>query len=184
MRVLSLDPSVNTTGWAIYSPLQKTRKRAWQWGTIKMEGYSLEMRIMSLCQSLDQLACPEGGKAEPFPEFLVTEKPTFFSSERGQVAAHMNYTINLAAINYFVAGWFRIDHRHHFAITATQWKGAISKVVTAKRFFREFPKVEPLSLSEHAVDAVMLCRWAVEHLIANAPLGVRRSSPEDWLSHL
>lgn len=143
------------------------------------------MKIIDLAQSIRSRACPEGGTSnKDMPEFLVTEKPAFFSSERGQIAAHMNYTIDLAAINYFIAGWFRYDHRHHFAITANQWKGSIDKAITAKRFFRDFPWVSPTTLSEHAIDSIMMHRFAIQQFISRAPQALIGSSPEEWLSKL
>lgn len=180
MRSLALDPSVNNVGWSIYTPTAKTKKKAWRWGTIKVEGSNLEMKIIDLCQQLNQLACPEG---ESMPEFFISEKPAFFSSEAGQIAAHLNYTIDLAAINYFIAGWFKYDHRHHFAITAKQWKGSVSKAVTARRFFRDFPHVSPATLSEHAIDSIMLHRFAIEQFIAVSPRALIGSSPEAWRLH-
>ncbi len=181
MRILSLDPSVNNVGWALCNEQKPNKKKAWKYGTLKLSGSSLEMRIMDMCQQLEELVS-EGG--EGMPEFLVTEKPAFFSSERGQVAAHMNYTIDLAAVNYFFAGWYHYDHRHHFAITANQWKGSVAKVVTARRFFRDFPHVNPLTMSEHAIDAVMMCRFTIEHFLCYLPQGVLCSSPAKWQSLL
>lgn len=183
MRCLSIDPSVNNVGWSIFTAGQKSKRDSWIWGTLKLTGGSLEMRIMDLVYQLDQLARPEGGAdVGDMPDFLVTEKPTFFSSERGQIAAHSNYTIDLAAINYFIAGWFRYTHRNHFAITATHWKGSVSKLVTARRFFRDFPRVDPLTMSEHSVDAVMMNRFAIEQFIVHLPPSLLCSSPQDWTS--
>lgn len=161
MRILSLDPSVNNVGWSVLNTKAKNKKQAWKWGTFKIEGNNLEMRIMDLIQLID----------DEIGEFhiLITEKPTFFSSEKGHIAAHLNYTIDLAAICYGVAGWFHMDHRTHFAITATQWKGQVSKAITARRFFRQFPEVNPDTLSEHAIDSIMLCRFAVEQFILWLP---------------
>lgn len=151
MRSLSLDPSVHNVGWSLVNPGKSTREKAWRWGTFKLEGNSLEMKLIHL---RDQIIETVGEF-----EFLITEKPAFFSSERGQIAAHMNYTINLAAVNYYIAGWFHMDHRHHFAITANQWKGSVPKAVTARRFlryFEHFSKAKLASIDEHGIDAVML----------------------------
>lgn len=181
MRSLAIDPSVNNVGWSIYDPKASTKKKAWKWGTIKVEGSNLQMKIMDLAQTLESLARSEGGE---MPEFFISEQPAFFSSERGQIAAHMNYTIDLAAINYFIAGWFKYDHRRHLAITANQWKGNISKAITARRFFREFPKVDPMTLSEHTIDSIMMHRFAIQSFIIHLPRALRDSSPEEWLSKL
>lgn len=174
MKILSLDPSINNVGYAVLDGKAKTKESAWLWGTIYPQGNNLQMRIMDLIQHLSI-------EVGPF-DLLVTEKPAFFSSERGQIAAHMNYTIDLAAINYSVAGWFHKDHRQHFAITATQWKGMVSKAITAKRFFRRFPEVTASNISEHAIDAVMLLRFAVEEFICRLPKEKLGVSPEHLLS--
>lgn len=114
------------------------------------------MRMFDLIQKIDELGLKF--------DFLITEKPAFFASERGQVAAHQNYTIDLAAIAFYVAGWFRMDHRHHYSITATQWKGTVSKAITARKFFKQWPKVDSASLDDHAIDAIMLHRfWLTDY---------------------
>jgi len=163
MKVLSLDPSKNNVGWATFDGTRKVKPRAWKWGTFQLEGMNLEMRMYDLVQKIGE----EIGEFD----FLVTERPAFFSCERGEIAAHQNYTIDLAAIAYYVAGWYHMDHRHHFAITANQWKGTVSKAVTARRFFRSFPYVDPQTLSEHAIDAVMLARFTLHDYICNMPSG-------------
>jgi len=174
MKMLILDPSKNNVGWATFNTKARTRRGAWKWGTWKPEGHSLEMRMTDLVQTI-------GMEIGEF-DLLVTERPAFFSSERGQIAAHMNYTIDLAAISYFIAGWFHMDHRRHLAITANQWKGTVSKEITALRFFKRFPHVAPSSLTEHAIDAVMLGRFAIETFVVRMPQSLRGSSPELLLS--
>lgn len=161
MRILALDPSVHNVGWCRVDTSKQSLRRIWQWGTFKLEGNSLEMKVLDLIQRI---------KADVGSfDMLVTEKPMFFSSERGQIAAHMNYTIDLAAVNYYVAGWFHMDHRTHFAITANQWKGSVPKDVTARRFFRDFPKVKSIAISEHAIDAAMMLRYWIESMAMYLP---------------
>lgn len=176
MRILMIDPSKNNVGWATLNTGCKKRERAWKWGTWHPQGHNLQMRMVDLAQTIE---------AEiPEFDFLITEKPMFFSSERGQVAAHQNYTIDLAAISYFIAGWFKMDHRRHFPITANQWKGQVTKEITARRFFAAFPKIEKGSLSEHAIDAVMLGRWTIENYFFDLPPALLGSSPESLRSLL
>lgn len=137
------------------------------------------MKITDLIQTIEE----EIGEFH----FLCTERPAFFSSERGQIAAHMNYTIDLAAINYGVAGWFHMDHRHHFAITATQWKGQVSKEITARRFFKRFKWVKKgkvgadSGISEHSIDATMLARFCIEEYLVRVPRSLLDSPPESLL---
>lgn len=172
MKSVSIDPSVNFVGWSSFNSRAKSRSKAWKWGTIRPEGVNLEMRIMNLIEELAPIM--------EDADFFITERPAFYSSERGMIAAHQNYTIDLAAVAYFVAGWFHMDHRKHFAITAPQWKGSVPKAVTARRFFRDFPNVKEATLSEHAIDAVMLHRWWIENVAMVTPRVVRLGSLESF----
>lgn len=161
MTLLSIDPSVHNVGWALFNTKAKNQATAWQFGTWHPTGFNLEMKITDVIQTIDS----QIGEFD----FLCTERPAFFSSERGQIAAHMNYTIDLAYINGYLAGWFRKDHRRHFGITANQWKGTINKTITGRRFFRSFPHVKPSSLDEHAIDAIMLARFCVDQFLCTTP---------------
>lgn len=152
MKILSLDPSINDVGYAMLDSEGGDRWSAWKWGTFNLSGKNRMMRIMDLCERIQDLG--------DF-DILITEMPMFYSSEKGQVAAHQNYTIDLAAISFYVAGWFLMDHRHHFAITASEWKGSVAKIITARQFFHYWPRVTSNEISEHAIDAVMLLRYWV-----------------------
>jgi Holliday junction resolvasome RuvABC endonuclease subunit len=168
MKSLSIDPSINNVGWSLFDSKAETKQEAWLWGTIHPTGANLEMRITDTIQQLSDLFTWD------VLDYLITERPAFFSSERGQIAAHMNYTIDLAAVAYYIAGWFHMDHRKHFAITANQWKGSVPKAVTARRFFASFPKVDVNTLDEHAIDAVMLHKWWLENVATVTTRVLRR----------
>lgn len=159
MILLTLDPSKNDVGYSVFNTAAKKPQAVWRWGTWKLEGHNLEMRMFDLVQKI----------AEDIGHFdyLCTERPAFFSSERGQIAAHMNYTIDLAAISFYVAGWYHMDHRTHFAITANQWKGTVKKAITARRFFRRFPNAEVRGITDHAIDATMLGVFCIETVLIN-----------------
>lgn len=180
MKALCLDPSVNNCGWATFKielcQAKDTQKKtlAWKWGTLHPRGRNLEEKMYDLLQQVEETVGPV--------DFLITEKPTFFSSERGQIAAHQSYTIDLAAVSYYIAGWLHMDHRHHFAITANQWKGSVPKAITARRFFKSFPKVDPKSLSEHAIDAAMLMRFWLENFAIYSPLINKKIDPKSILA--
>lgn len=179
MKVLALDPSVNNVGWSTFTvPKRKdsrfTRLKAWKWGTWQPEGGSLEMRMMDLCHTIDR-------EIDGF-DYLITERPAFYNNERGTIAARLNYTIDLGSINFFVAGWFHMDHRRHFSITATQWKGSVDKVITLRHFFRCFGEKHK-NLTDHAVDATMLLRFWLQSYAIASPLVAQHISPE-WLREL
>lgn len=198
MRVLSIDPSINNVGWAVFdtepaSKLLKARRQAlkgegvvgkispllkeelrlesWTWGTFQLGGTSLQMRIIDLVQQITMELGDEW-------DFIITEKPAFYSSQKGQIAAHQNYTIDIAAVGFFVAGWFHMDQRTHHPITAITWKGSVSKEITARHFFRIFGKETKRGITEHSIDAVMLLRYWLENWAVLSPLVVRHTSAE------
>lgn len=187
MRVISIDPSVNNVGYCIFEPhltgpKANRKKKSWRWGTIKPEGFSLEQKALDICQIIQSELFPWDDKYDGVGEFdfLVTEKPAFYSSEKGQIAAHQNYTIDLAAINYFVAGYFRKDHRTHYSITATAWKGSVPKIITMKKFYRTFgidPNVPNKKLTDHAIDATMLLHFWLTTYAMVSPLVAPHISP-------
>lgn len=171
MRLLALDPSVNDVGWATFDTseikvghqyllknIDRLRKIAirqvWKWGTWHLEGTSLEMRQLDLVQTII-------ANIGPF-DILIGEKPSFFDNARGHIASRQNYTIDLAAVLNYVAGWFHKDHRNYFPINVMAWKGNVPKMVTARQFFRIFgykERIPPAGLTDHAIDATMLLHY-------------------------
>lgn len=147
IKLLSLDPSVNQVGFATlqFSP---EGEQMWTWGSWTLSGYNLLERCSDLCAYVQQ-----SGNAD-FTD-LILEWPTYYASDTGQIAAKMNYTINLAAIAMYVAGFFHTPVSRIDLVTAPQWKGQANKRITARRFFRNFGE-EALQVDQHAVDAVML----------------------------
>lgn len=156
MRILAIDPSVNWVGWTLFDSKKRTPRKQWKWGTIQVEGNNYQMKLVMLLQTLEELGLLD-------VQHLVTEWPTFFSSQKGQIAAHQNYTIDLGGVCAFLAGSMGLDHRHWHLLTATTWKGSVNKYVTGRKFFRVF-NIEPSNLSEHAIDSTMLLRyWIINY---------------------
>lgn len=150
MRVLAIDPSINNVGFAIWDSTKKDRYKAWRWGCWRLQGYNYQMKLMDLIEHIDT-------EIEDF-DILVTEWPAFYTSDKGKIAAHQNYTIDLAGICYFIAGWYRRNHRQHFPLTASMWKGSVPKLVTQRKFIRTFGKIAH-QINEHAVDATMMLHY-------------------------
>lgn len=152
MKIVSLDPSVNNVGWAIYDSSKKSKdgKAAWTWGKWKLEGDNYQMRLVDAVERMTVII----GELD----ILITEWPMFYSSQAGQVAAHNNYTINLAGFCAYVAGRYNLNHRNWYLITASQWKGTVKKEITARKFFRYF-KCNPNMYSDHEIDAIMLLHY-------------------------
>lgn len=156
MRILSIDPSVNNVGWALLNTDGKTPKERWRTGLIKPEGRNFAMKCVCLLQELMALSEGEEGL-----DLLLTEWPTFFDSSKGHMAARQNYTVDLAGICGYIAGGLGMDHRRWHLATATEWKGSVSKIVTARKFYRHFGKTFHHSISEHEMDAAMLLHWFI-----------------------
>jgi len=127
MRILSIDPSAaQRVGWAIYD----TEEKEWDWGHIDIEGLNFKVRCRNLADSLAALQLNF--------EQIVFEWPTYYHGERGQIAAQQNFTVNLAGIVMFIAGWFQMEPKDYFHYTAPQWKGTVPKQVTARKFLKLF----------------------------------------------
>ncbi len=88
-------------------------------------------------------------------DVLVCEWPMFYEGEKGQTSARQGHTINLAGIAMFIAGWFQVPFKNLYLYTAPQWKGTVSKQVTAKRFLKLFGE-EYMGTDHNAIDAIML----------------------------
>lgn len=173
MRILSLDPSVNNVGACLFDSTKKKLRNQWKWKTYKLEGHNYQMKMVDMVQLI------VGDYGEDV-DYLITEWPTFFSSEKGQVAAHQNYTINLAGACAYLAGRLGMDHRNWHIATATTWKGSVSKYITSQRFFRTFG-IQPSLVSEHAIDATMLLLWWLRTHGAKAFQRVGEDFPESPL---
>lgn len=151
MKLLALDPSINFVGWCCFNSVKKEETKRWSWGTIRLEGSNYQMRLMMLIQEIEELGLLDCAH-------LIGEWPTFFAGEKGHIAAHQNYTIDLAGVVAYLAGSMGLDHRHWHLSTATTWKGSVPKTVTQKKFLRIFGK-RFIDVSEHAIDATMLMHW-------------------------
>ena len=174
IRILALDPSVNRCGYAsalfepkpgftfpdvdpstgdvihrVESPQWNEQTSEWSWGFFDMQALGYVARLHEICGFIE-LIYPEGF------DIMICEWPAFYDVERGHVAAVRGDTINLAGINCFVAGWFRVPTNRLTFITATKWKGSVSKEVTRQRFFRSFGLKKIYSVDHNAVDAAMI----------------------------
>lgn len=171
LRVLAIDPSTNDVGWCFFtrdivksealvpgSLVANEYETGWQWGVCHLSGWNLLQRCKDLVHQLYEQDLP----LEELTH-LIIEWPMFYESTKGQIAAQEGYTINLAAVGCYLAGWLRIDVDQIELITAPKWKGNASKNMTARRFFRKF-NLDPLQQVDHnAVDATMLLYQRASH---------------------
>ncbi len=156
-KILSLDPSINHVGFATLQ-IYDDGTAEWKWGVWHLEGTHIVDRWHDLRAYIQMHIGTDF-------DTLVIEWPQFYNSTKGSVAAKQGYTINLAAIGAFVAGWFGLPPDRIHLITAPQWKGTQTKQITAKRFFRAFD-LETAQVDNNAIDAAMLLlAWARGELL-------------------
>ena len=154
-KILALDPSVmNRLGWACviltFNELGVCVKDEWDYGAFQIDGTNFQMRCSDAKDHLIHLGFPF--------DILVCEWPAFYGGEKGQIAAQQGYTINLAGIAMYLAGFFQVHYRNLFLYTAPTWKGTVKKAVTARRFFRMFGENE-MKVDHNAIDACMMLVW-------------------------
>lgn len=149
-KALSIDSSVNTVGFATLQIAIEEDQKAfyWEYGTWNLEGDDLLGRCRDLCHYVQQ-------SGHDNFDHLIIEWPMFYESTKGQIAAQQSYTINLAAVGAYLAGFFHTPLEKVTLVTAPQWKGNATKDVTARRFFRQFGD-NHLQVDHNAVDAVMM----------------------------
>lgn len=144
MIILAIDPSVaNRTGWATYD----TEKKDWKWGFWQSEGINFKVRCVNLRNDI----------IRDIPHFdqLIVEWPMYYTGERGQIAAQQNFTINLAGMGMYIAGYFQIEPKNLFLCTAPSWKGTVPKQVTARRFYKFFG-LHLKDVDHNTIDATMM----------------------------
>jgi hypothetical protein len=107
---------------------------------------------------------------------IVAEMPTFFSSEKGRIAAKEGYTINLALVLGSIIGRFDLVAEQKMPVqlyTPGMWKGQVSKEITRKKFFRTFKDASGGIYDNDTVDAIMILSFWLEKKYPQVPVQVR-----------
>jgi hypothetical protein len=158
MKIVSIDPSINDVGWAVVDGLKRSKsgvwdnsKAKWTWGHWKIGGVSLTFKLREI---VEWMIIEFDGLEEG--DWLVLEWPAFFGSAKGQVAAQQGHTINLAGVDGYIAGFFRLSPMDIHLVTANEWKGNLPKEITRKRLFHALGIKQIYKVNHNAVDAVML----------------------------
>jgi hypothetical protein len=167
VKIVSIDPSINDVGWAVCSGLERDSdgvwddsKADWRWGCWKIRSNSLSFKLREIVEWM----IVEFDGLDPDVDILILEWPQFFDAERGHIAAQQGHTINLAAVDAYIAGFFRMRPENYHLIRPSEWKGNLSKEITRKRFFRNLGIKQIYTVDHNAVDAVMLLlRWCKDH---------------------
>jgi hypothetical protein len=146
MRILSIDPSASrTAGWGLVD--LSTDPEEWNFGAWELSGINFQARCRDLVDHIDE----DIGHFDQ----LVLEWPMYYDCDRGEVAAREGHTINLSGIAMFIAGWYRMEAKDTFLYTAPDWKGTVSKKVTARRFLKAFGE-QYHATDPNAIDACMM----------------------------
>jgi hypothetical protein len=152
MRYLTIDPSTNRIGWALFdtSVGDLNRLATWNFGGLcpGRQGGSLSVKLTDVKRffsiaNADQLIC---------------EVPSFFNTERGRIAAREGYTTNLALVIGTI--YSCVPNTELYLYTPQQWKGTVPKSVTFKQFKRIFvDSSQYLKLNHDTIDAIMILRF-------------------------
>jgi hypothetical protein len=159
MKIVSIDPSINNVGWALIDGLWRREddviddsKADWRWGNWKIASHSFTFKLREIVEWM--ILTFDG--LDPDCDWLVAEWPAYFDSMAGHIAAKAGHTINLAGIDCYIAGFFRLPWQNIHLVTATKWKGSVSKEITRMRFFRHMGIKQLYQIDHNAVDAVMM----------------------------
>lgn len=158
MKIVAIDPSIREVGWALVEGLVHDDKgwhdenAVWKWGHWEIRSNSYQFKLQEIVEHII-IDC---GGLDHTEDWLVVEWPMYFDSEKGHVAAKMGHTINLAGVDCYIAGYFRLPWRNWHLLTAIQWKGSVSKEITRMRFFRQMGIKQIYKVNHNAVDAVMM----------------------------
>lgn len=160
MKIFALDPSIRDVGWAVIEKLYRDKndvicaeKSEWRYGNWELSAHSFSAKLQEIAE---YIIMEVDGINESEGDWMLLEWPAYFGSQKGQVSAQMGHTLNLAGIDGYVAGYFRLPWQSIHFITANQWKGSVSKEITRMRFFRVMGEKQIYKINHNAVDAVML----------------------------
>lgn len=162
-KIVAIDPSINRVGWACLENVSRDSEGLWNaedgkwtWGYWDLSCNSLSFKLKELSDfmilTFDGLEADQG-------DILIVEWPQYFDQMRGQIAAKEGHTLNLAAIDAYLYGYFRLPWRQWQPIFPSKWKGNLSKDITRMRFFREIGAKKHYRIDHNTVDAVMLLLW-------------------------
>jgi hypothetical protein len=159
MKIFALDPSINDVGWAVAENITRNEDGVWDCSKINWRWGHWNIGSINLVNKFREIAewvILEVGGLDPTEDWIVLEWPAYFGTEKGQIAAQMGYTLPLAGVCAYVAGFFRMPPDSTFFLTATEWKGSVPKEITRMRFFRALGIEKIYKINHNAVDAVML----------------------------
>jgi hypothetical protein len=142
MNLLSVDPGTHYTGYAWWDTTH-THITLLKYGLIRATGDDWKKRVYNIKQGIQ----------ENFPEFksVVVELPEFHAGARGMNASRQGDTLMLAVLcGALMTG-------STYFVTPSQWKGQLSKQITAIRMLQYWPELGvKQKIDYNWADAVML----------------------------
>ena len=142
MNLLSIDPGTRYTGYAWWDATH-THITLLKYGLIRATGDDWKKRVETIKFKIQ----------EQFPEFrsVVVELPEFHAGARGMNASRQGDTLMLAVLcGALMTG-------STYFVTPSQWKGQLSKQMTAKRMLKYWPELRIVQeIDYNWADAIML----------------------------
>jgi hypothetical protein len=165
--VLSIDPSITVMGWALFDGSHAPHiydLRAWSYGRIRPRGDSIQAKWEDAAVLLDQAT------GDLSPDHLVCEWPAHFTNMKGALAARLGSNFPLCGLTGYLMGAFHFSSSQVTLYEPSKWKGSVPKRVTLGKFRRLFSRdATPTAicqiqrmcreLSDHEIDAIMICQF-------------------------
>ena len=181
--VLSIDPSITVLGWALFDGAHASHiydLRAWTYGRIRPKGITIQAKWEDAAARLDEAT------GDLSPDTLVCEWPAHFTNMKGAVAAHLGSNFPLCGLTGYLMGRFDFSGSQVTLYEPAKWKGSVPKRVTLAKFKRLFSRdaslatyneIERMSaaLSDHEIDAIMICEFWLSRKYAPPPQPRKRT---------
>ena len=148
MRMLSVDPGVTGTGYAIWSDGNLSH-----WGTFypNLPKAGWLQKALSIKVKFSDLLSPDITR-------LIIEYPVFMRGTGGYMVASAGDLCKLAVLTGMILGQF--PHRRIVLVEPSQWKGQLPKSVCRSRI-ENILGVTFSDTSNHAIDAIGIGLWSM-----------------------
>jgi hypothetical protein len=141
--IITLDPSINDCGYAIF----RKNRSLHSYGVIKPEkGLEWKEKAYSILLKIESLKayCNED------LEKIIYEMPEIWFSARGQISKESGALEKL----YFVCGMIQGKFEYiAYPLTPSQWKGQLPKDVTLERICKKYHLKD---ITSHEADAIAI----------------------------
>lgn len=144
-QIITIDPGIAGTGYAIWAILNNTEWKLLKYGVIQISSGHWKMKRKTIARKLTKL-----GRIWKASDVFI-ENPRTFGSVKGKMVAQRGDLVKLAElVGYLEASFNLYDIRTHL-VEIINWKGQLPKEVVIKRIKRIYPNLKAKS---HDWDAV------------------------------